>query len=259
MVCLKALARLGLFIFAVSLPGAAHADTISIIADVWCPYNCEPDAKELGYGIEIAKAIFEPAGHTVTYQLSNYTRSIERTRKGDYVAVIGMTPGDAPDFVFPKEILGETDDGLITRAEDGFVYKGPESLDGRVLATIQSYTYGEVLQAYVDRHQKDKSRIDTVGGDDALAINFKKLMAKRVDVVTDDSNVARHQLKLMGLLDKVSIQSVPGKRAPIYLGFSPANPKAKAYAELFDKGFVALRVEGKLKAILDRYGLKDWK
>jgi len=33
----------------------AIADTITIRADVWCPYNCEPDSEKPGYMIEIVQ------------------------------------------------------------------------------------------------------------------------------------------------------------------------------------------------------------
>ena len=40
---------------------AATAETVTLRADVWCPFNCEPDAASPGYMIEIAKAALEPA------------------------------------------------------------------------------------------------------------------------------------------------------------------------------------------------------
>ena len=36
------------------------AETISVRADVWMPYNGEPGAEKPGYGIEILKAVFGP-------------------------------------------------------------------------------------------------------------------------------------------------------------------------------------------------------
>lgn len=45
----------------------ATADTITIVADAWPPYNGLPNTSEPGYGIEIAHQVFEAAGHTVEY------------------------------------------------------------------------------------------------------------------------------------------------------------------------------------------------
>jgi polar amino acid transport system substrate-binding protein len=54
----------------------AKADTISIRADLWCPFNCDPSGAKPGYMIEIAKAVFEPLGHKIDYQTLNWARAI---------------------------------------------------------------------------------------------------------------------------------------------------------------------------------------
>ena len=39
---------------ALLVPMAANAETINIVSDEWCPYNCEPGSDRPGFGIEIA-------------------------------------------------------------------------------------------------------------------------------------------------------------------------------------------------------------
>jgi len=44
----------------------------------------------------------------------------------------------------------------------------------------------------------------------------------------------------------------------MYIGFSPALEQSHDYAALFSRGMKELRRSGKLQAILNKYGLKDW-
>ena len=46
---------------------------------------------------------------------------------------------------------------------------------------------------------------------------------------------------------------------PVYIGFSPARPESKRYAEMFTQGVRDLRRRMKLAEILKKYGVSDWK
>jgi polar amino acid transport system substrate-binding protein len=49
-----------------------------------------------------------------------------------------------------------------------------------------------------------------------------------------------------------------GDPNPLYIAFSPSDPRSPAYAALLSEGVVRLRASGRLAAILARYGLADW-
>lgn len=93
----------------------SSADTISIVADEWCPYNCSPESDKPGYMIEIAAAVFQKSGHTVDYKTINWSRAIDKARKGKYTAIVGTTKGDAPDFIFPDQEQGVTTNSFFVK------------------------------------------------------------------------------------------------------------------------------------------------
>lgn len=236
----------------------AMADTISVRADEWCPYNCAPSDKKIGFGIEIAKAIFEKAGHGVDYKVLNWTRSIEETRAGNYSSILGATKTEVPDFIYPKEAIGYYQTAYISTKEKPFEYNGPSSLEDKLLGAIQSYNYDPEIDAYIAANKNNHNRIEFATGDDALTKNINKLLVGRLDVVLDGTYVLLYKIDSMGLTDKIHI-SLPAKTDYVYLAFSPKNPKSQEYADLFDKGIAELRASGELKTILAKYGLKDWK
>ena len=52
-------------LFAVTLlvlAARAHAERLQVVADIWCPFNCQPDAPLPGYIIEVLTAVL-PEDH----------------------------------------------------------------------------------------------------------------------------------------------------------------------------------------------------
>jgi polar amino acid transport system substrate-binding protein len=238
--------------------GGASGDTITLRSDEWCPYNCAPDSDRPGYMIEIAREVFGRAGHTVDYRtLGSWVRAIEEVRAGRSTALVGATPDEVPDFVFPREALGANSDGFAVRRGVPFRYGGPDSFEGLTVGAIQGYGYVGALGEYVETHAHDPSKVQLIAGDDALERNLRKLTAGRVDLVVDDVYALRLAIHELGLDDEVEIAD-RDPPDPVYIAFSPAVPEAEAYAALLDRGVAELRASGRLAEILVRYGLSDW-
>ncbi len=245
-------------ISAAMLASPALADVISLRADVWCPFNCEPDAERPGYIIEIAKAALEKAGHQVDYQALNWARAIVETREGKYVGIVGSAHSDAPDFVFPKNALGRTKNCFYTKTDSKWEYKGLKSLDEVSLGVIKDYTYGEPVDDYIKQHLKNQKRVDVVAGEIPLELNIRKVMKGRIGTFMEEDSVLRSHFfrkneKMEGMKNVGCI-----KEDEIYVAFGPKNPKATQYAKIVSDHVQAMRKDGSLKKLLDQYGLVDW-
>jgi polar amino acid transport system substrate-binding protein len=240
------------FVFAAS----AVADTITIVADPWSPYNGIPDTTEPGYGIEIARRVFEAVGHTVDYKIVPWSRAIMATREGIYNAIIGANIEDAPDFIFPEEEFGVSKRDFWARKGSLWRYKGRESLLKVRIGAIKDYSYGEELNNFF---KTNKERVQYAFGDKALEINIRKILAGRIDIAVENENVFLQKVKQMGVSEQfVSVGSI-GAVDNLYIAFSPENEKSKEYAEIFTKGIRALKASGELEKILAKYGLRYWK
>jgi polar amino acid transport system substrate-binding protein len=90
------------FVFSFALlmvMGAAvpvFADTITVRADTWMPYNGEPNSDRPGYCIEMLKVIFEPMGYKIDYQIEPWTRATANAEAGKIDAIIGAAINDCP-------------------------------------------------------------------------------------------------------------------------------------------------------------------
>lgn len=236
------------------------ADVITLRADEWCPYNCQPDSQNPGFVVEIAKEVFSKAGHTVEYKLLPWKRTLQQVIDGTYVGAIGTGATDAKErgLIIPSVEQGYSGNVFVTKKENPWKYEGVESLASVKIGIISGYSYGEKIDKYIESAKDKPDMVQIVSGDDALTINLKKLDAGKIDVVIDDKAVLMLKIRELGMQDKIKIAG-EDEAAPIYIGFSPKNPKSKEYAELLAKGTEELRKSGKLKEILAKYGLEDWK
>lgn len=235
-------------------PGVVKAEEISIVANEWCPYNCDPTSSEPGFLVEIAEYGLKRGGHEVRYSVLPWSRAVEETREGKHHALAGAYRSDAPDFVFPKESMGYSSNHFYVLATSRWRFEDYSSLARISLGAIQGYTYAEELDAYIAENRGNASKVQLVSGEDALDRNIQKLMGGRIDAYIEDRWVIEHYLKKVGKVGTLrSAGELPGE--DIFVAFSPANPKSAVYAQLVDEGLRELRASGQLTAILGRYGV----
>lgn len=233
------------------------AETISIRADVWKPYNCEPNSKEPGYMVEIAKKIFEKHGYKIDYDILPWTRAIEETRKGKIDAIVGAAKGDAPDFIFPQNEQGISANATMFIKKGGkWRYTDLESLKTEQVGIINGYSYGEKVDKYL---KNNPSIVQVVSGENALELNIKKLIAGKISVIVEDRVVIAYKIKEMNVQNDIEEAGSDGSASKIYIAFSPANNKSDEYAKILSEGMDIIRKNGELKNILNKYGIKDWK
>lgn len=242
--------------FILLLSTSVWAETISIVADEWYPYNGAPNSSYPGYGIEIASRIFRAAGFKVTYSIVPWKRAIADTRKGKYTAILGAFKEDAPDFYFPKEEFGQCQNCFFVKKENSWRYTGLNSLLLQRIGLIQDYSYGKELDDFFKRNPKIT---DFAFGGDPLALNIKKLLTGRFQVLVEDQNVFSAKAKALGVSEKIIKAGKARKIENVYIAFSPKNPKSKEYAAIYTEGIRKLKKSGELDKILARYGLSYWK
>lgn len=230
------------------------SDTISIRADDWYPNNGDPNAEKPGYMIELAKAIFEPAGHTVDYQLMPWERAVDSVRKGSHDCVVGAYKEDAPDFAFPSVSWGLDSTGFFVKSDSAWSYSGFDSLLTQKVGVINGYAYGEDIDELITANP---ATFDGLGGNDALEKNIKKLSAGRIDVVIESPNVMKAKLQELGLSNMKQVGTL-GEPSEMFIACSPAKASSVGYIKLIEEGTAQMRASGQLQQIMGRYGMSDW-
>lgn len=252
-----------LCIFLWSVAGISYAQptakkqVITLRADNWCPYNCDPKSDKPGYMIEISKAVFAKAGYIVEYETLNWARSIADTRKGLYSGIVGAAKSDAPDFVFPEVPLGVNKNCFYTKTSSKFTYDGVTSLEKIRLGVTRDYAYSDEVDPYIKQNQKDPKRIDVVSGDTPLEANIKKVSLNRIDAFLENDFVTDYFRSTSK--NKFELREAGCVKPDfVYVAFSPSDKRSAEFAKMLTEGFKEMRRNGTLKVLLARYGIVDW-
>jgi polar amino acid transport system substrate-binding protein len=237
-------------------------ESITIVADTWCPYNCNPESPHQGFIIDIAKKAFAKHNIEVKYIVLPWTQAINETRKGKYTAIIGAAIGDAPDFIFPKTSQGFMQNSFYVKKSANWKYTGIKSLNNIILGAIADYSYSDELDNYIRKYRLDPAKLSMMSGDDALGINLSMLKRNKIGAILEEKYVMSYYLSMHNM--KGDIQEAgalpTSENNNLYIAFSPKDKKsARRYAEILSQETTKMRESGELKEIMDIYGLDDWK
>lgn len=241
----------------VALQSVSAAEVVKIAADEWCPYNCAPDGDRPGYMVEIVREALRPAGLSVEYSTMPWKRALLDMREGRINGAVGAQVGEA-EGVYPTEPLGAGRNilAMLPERAASLNWTGVESLRSLRLGGAQGYAYDQgPIDAYIAGAGK---AVELLSGTEVQSQNLRKLLAGRIDAVIEDENVMRMTISEMQPKPDVRIVVI-GEPAFVGVVLSAAIPDSRKHADLIDDYVVRVRADGRLKALLAKYGLEDWK
>jgi polar amino acid transport system substrate-binding protein len=245
--------------FIEDIPSTDAKDTTSdkrivVVADPWCPHNCKAGAAQEGYMVDIAREALAYAGYTLEYQNFSWARALRMARRGQFHAVVGAFRTDAPDFIFPEIAQGRASISLFTHPDKDWTYEGIASLESQTLLAINGYSYTAELDNYIDRNKDNRQRIWILSGPEPFSRALNLLEIQRTDVFAADDYVVAWAVR-----NKPDLKR-PRRAGQVmetlsYVAFSPANENSPQLARLLSEGTQKLIDNGRMKAILENYGL----
>ena len=249
--------KIFLFLILTFLTTSVVADEIVLVADEWCPYNCDPVSDKPGFMVEIATIAFAKQGHTIKYITLPWARAIISVRAGWYDGIIGSGKHETPDFIFPDTALGKATHTFYVKKENPWRYEGLDSLKAINLGVITKYSYGNLLEDYI-KPNKGNRKVQIVTGNNALNKNIKKLLLGRIDALIEDKSVFNYHLHSTQAPDEFT-DAGAAYSEKVYIAFSPKIANSKNYAEILSNTIEELRTNGELAIILKKYGMEDWR
>ena len=250
---------LSLVLFFAVLIAPAQANDVTLSADLWCPYTCDPSADEKGILVDVVVSIFDNSGHTLDYQLVNWARAIKTTRGGKFDGLIGAYISDAPDFVFHDEPIQMSKMCFFVKKGDRWKYYGSDTLKDRKIPVVNAYSYGEVFDEYIlENHNQGDETIVQISGMDITQTRVEQLNSNQIDTVLEDWRVFPYNIsnykknnEVQGDMEFKNAGCLPGEG--LYIALSPGSNTSKGYAEIINKGLKQLADSGKLYEIISRY------
>lgn len=240
---------------------AFSAEKITLVADVWPPYSGDAGKSE-GFMVELTKEIFSDAGIEVIYLNKPWERAVKDVIEGKIDGAVGSNNRDIPaeHVILPYEEQAIESFDFFTHKDSTWEYKGLDSLNGNSVAITAGYTFGEVLDKKL-AELKSEGKLFTITGENPLFTAINLLEKKRVNIYIDNKFVVHYSLKLLKK-EATTLRHAGNQKSldpRLYVAFSKKRPNSAKYAEILAKGTKNLRKSGKLKIILDKYGVQDWK
>lgn len=230
--------------------------TLVVAGDVWCPINCAEDAEMPGFFVELAQQIFADAGIKVEYRTINWARAVRETQQGKFDALIGAGVEDAPGLLFTATAPADSRVCFYAKQGSAWRFDGVKSLSTITLGSINGYSYGDQLDAYIRRNVANALRVQQASGDSALAITVEKVRVGRVDVVVENRWVMEYFLRHEGAGEPLQEVGCWPVEVPIYLAFSPVLESSERHRDIFQAGLLRYQHNGRFNALLQRYGLQ---
>lgn len=247
--------------FSIATAKPTSAETITLAADSWCPYNCSPVYPPAGFMVDIANKAFEKHGIKIEYKTTPWDRAISDSRKGIYHGIIGASKKDAPDFIFPANPQGWMNVAFYVKKGNEWKYDGIKSLREISLGVVKDYSYGDEIDPYITQYNLNPSFVQPMAGDNALEINLSKLSRGKIGAVVEAKYVVDYYYSQHKKLEKPEEAGAlaPSEANNLYIAFSPKDKVlAQKYADILSAEIIKMRASGELKAILDVYGISDW-
>ena len=235
---------------------------ITIVADEWCPYNCEENASLQGFMVDMAREIFAKKGIEVEYKVVPWERALDMTKNGTYDGTIAVNLKEGSSLILPKKEQAISKYEFFILDDNKWEFNGVESLKGHSLGCVSGYTYGSI-QNYIDTHRTDNTIIQEINSDNASTINLKKLLARRVNVIIEDSLVMNSLISTTSNRFNVKsggfLTNTPDKNTDyVYIGFSPNKPYSKHLAQILSDGTIEMEKSGEIDQIMSKYGVSTW-
>lgn len=251
----------------VSVPPATHIAagnssssprTLRICSDLWMPFAGQAGSDREGCLVDIMRQIYQPLGYRVEYVTIPWTRCVQDTRDGTFDGLVGTVFSETPDMVFPESSLGLDQSMFFTDTSSRWTYTDLADLEQVRLGAVQDYDYTELLDHYIHRNART-GRIWFARGDYPLDLLVTALQDGKIDVFVESQDVADYFMKQHRGRVKLRRAGQIGPAARIYAAFSPQHKEAEELARILDRKIDDLRASGQLQAILDRYGMRDWR
>lgn len=228
------------------------SEVFRVRADSWMPFNGDPKAEKPGYVVELLKEIFAPAGIKVDYQVMPWTDALKKAEAGEIDAVIGANKKEAARLTTGEVSIAEPKFALFVRANSAWRYESMRSLTDVKLGAIESYSYWESLDDYL---QKAKApAVKLYRGETPLVEALADLSSGKIDAVVESVAVFYWAVKVSGQKATDFRIAYLQESEPLYVAFAPTQ-KGHEQAQLFDRGLLELKKSGRFEAIVSQYGL----
>ena len=230
---------------------------IALVADDWCPQHCEFDKQHKGYIVDIVSRALAEEGVPYTIVYRPWIRALRLTELGTYDGLLTPTADGYTQFQFHREAVGYQQYCFYVNADSAWTYAAPKDLLGKRVGYLKESGFGK-LESYMAANKGAIQVEEFASSADFIRRIFKFLAAGRADTIIMTTDVYDMAVRSGDTARTFkSAGCLPSEK--LVVGLTKAHPeRSRLIAEKLDSGIRKLRQSGRLKSILDEYGIAMW-
>ncbi|MDM8517487.1 transporter substrate-binding domain-containing protein, partial [Desulfobacterales bacterium HSG16] len=217
---------------------------VRITAGDWPPY-LSSNLPHNGIAGRIITEAFAVKEIKVKFDFYPWKRAFILAKKGrkDGTAVWLKNSEREADFYYSKPVIEEKHVFFHLKSKP-FDWQNVNDIKGKTLGGLLGFSYGEMID---NAAKTDLITIDFVSEGE---FNFKKLLAKRIDLYPQELNVGYHTLQTMflaGEKEQITHHNTPFLQRQSYLLLPKKNERSKILLKAFNEGLEILIKEDKIE------------
>jgi polar amino acid transport system substrate-binding protein len=212
--------------------------TIHIATPAWEGYT---NADGTGLWFEIVRAVYEPVGIHMSYEIMPWKRAMDQVMSGKADAMLGEY--DNKDLVMPRYPLDVERTGVVFKKDTISTWTGVTSLAGKTVVWLRGYNYNEASElAGIKCTWYEVDRSDQA---------WRMLEKGRVAFYLDDRNDIKTYIETHPL-DMTPYQVETAWVTNTYVAFGKSK-RAEQLIAIYDQRIPELLVSGELQKLFETW------
>lgn len=237
------------------LTGASHGagPTLNFVTQSFAPFSYEEAGRAAGPTVEIMQAICDKAAVSCQFSVVPWRRAMVDVEDGLADGLFPILPDSEREktYIFSNPLVA-TAYSFFVPANSNWVYKSPADLSGMTIGVFGPSGTANTLQGVVAQSKDVRTELELNN-----LTAFRKLLGGRYGeraAVIANRDVGRMLLKQ----ENIGEGKLAGDLKPISYSFGMSRKKSTSAAQIaaLNKALGELHKSGKIKEILDQYGLE---
>jgi polar amino acid transport system substrate-binding protein len=234
---------------ALVLPAITWADSFRLVTFEYPPYEYTENGEVKGMAVDIVRAAFKLMNHEVSIEVFPWPRCQMLFERGEVDGIFTFFQTDERQAftLYSKEVVVTQTIALWARKGSSVEFNGD-------LTRLQAYNFGVTPRTSYGERFDTAMKYGLLRTEPAYSIesNIRKLVKGRIDIWVSNRDGALHELRRLGLNDRVRELKHPIQVVPAYVGFSRLRNHT-ALRDAFDQAIIQLKQSGVYDSLVNKY------
>jgi polar amino acid transport system substrate-binding protein len=237
----------------------AEQKAFTVVADPWCPFNCEQDGDNPGIMIELASIALAQSGFYIDYSNINWARAAVMVIDGERNGIVGMgkSVNTQNKFHFHEIPLAFSQVCFYRKSGSQWTFEGVSSLKDQRIGRINKVKYGNIaIDSWLETEEGKLNTTIVSGEGNLLERIILMLETGRISTFGEVRTNVDYTLKSINTPADIEIAGCLPNIDDLYIASTLNAPQSIAFSKALDEGLAKLLKDpAELQLIFDQYNM----